>query len=125
MEIDVAQPVGGDAIERWCRDDAAEGRRCSEADIIGHDQEDIRRILWRHHTRWPCAALRLISPRNGCGGGGSWLPGIVVVALGEPGIPVVSCALAVEVSAVAARRARVIANGFVFMAFLPTHVAIY
>jgi hypothetical protein len=33
-------------------------------------------------------------PRNGCGGGGSWLPGIVVVASGEPGAPVVCCAIA-------------------------------
>jgi hypothetical protein len=36
-----------------------------------------------------CAALRSILPPNFCGGGGSWLPSIVVVALGEPGVPVV------------------------------------
>src|SRR5215831_18096513 len=41
-----------------------------------------------------CAALHSILPRNGCGGGGSWLPGIVVVALGEPGTPVACCAIA-------------------------------
>src|SRR5262249_35936986 len=57
------------------------------------------------HQGVDCAALRSILPSNFCGGGGSWLPGIVVVALGEPGAPVVSCALAAEVSAVAARRA--------------------
>src|SRR5690348_15291128 len=39
-----------------------------------------------------CAALRSILPLNGCGGGGSWLPSIVVVALGEPGAPVICCA---------------------------------
>src|SRR5271166_1121333 len=42
-----------------------------------------------------CAALRSILPRNCWGGGGSWLPGIVVVASGEPGTPVVRCAWAV------------------------------
>src|SRR5262249_32524522 len=36
-----------------------------------------------------CAALRPILPSNFWGGGGSWLPGIVVVASGEPGTPVV------------------------------------
>src|ERR1700746_2767599 len=39
-----------------------------------------------------CAALRSILPLNGCGGGGSWLPSMVVVALGEPGVPVTCCA---------------------------------
>src|SRR5262249_10310057 len=33
-------------------------------------------------------ACSLITPPNGCGGGGSCVPGIVVVALGEPGVPV-------------------------------------
>ena len=34
-------------------------------------------------------ASRLIVPPNGAGGGGRYLPSIVVVALGEPGVPVV------------------------------------
>jgi hypothetical protein len=34
------------------------------------------------------AAFRSILPSNFCGGGGSWLPSIVVFALGEPGVPV-------------------------------------
>src|SRR6516165_3617359 len=42
-----------------------------------------------------CAALRSILPSNFCGGGGSWLPSMVVVALGEPGVPVICCALAI------------------------------
>src|SRR5262245_28447924 len=42
-----------------------------------------------------CAALRSILPSNFCGGGGSWLPSIVFFALGEPGVPVVCCALVV------------------------------
>jgi hypothetical protein len=33
-----------------------------------------------------------MTPPNLGGGAGSWLPGIVVVALGEPGVPVVCCA---------------------------------
>ena len=36
-----------------------------------------------------CAAVSLITPPNFGGGGGSCLPSIVVVALGEPGTPVV------------------------------------
>src|SRR5215475_1030297 len=39
-----------------------------------------------------CAALRSILPPNFGGSGGSWLPSIVVVALGEPGTPAVGCA---------------------------------
>jgi hypothetical protein len=39
------------------------------------------------------AALRLALPEKGGGGGGMYLPSIVVVALGEPGTPVVSCAI--------------------------------
>ncbi|MGB8966907.1 MAG: hypothetical protein WCB99_14820 [Candidatus Cybelea sp.] len=31
------------------------------------------------------SALRLISPPNGAGGGGKYLPSIVSVALGDPG----------------------------------------
>jgi hypothetical protein len=36
----------------------------------------------------------LITPPNGVGGGGSCFPSMVTVALGEPGTPVVSCAVA-------------------------------
>jgi hypothetical protein len=45
-------------------------------------------------------ALVLISPLNCCGGGGKYLPSMVVVAPGEPGTPVDSCALAGNVNAV-------------------------
>src|SRR5215510_1636687 len=51
------------------------------------------------HQGVDCAALRSILPSNFCGGGGSWLPGIVVVALGEPATPVVCWASAVAPSA--------------------------
>jgi hypothetical protein len=34
-------------------------------------------------------ALGLISPRKGGGGFGKYLPSMVVVALGEPGVPVI------------------------------------
>ena len=47
------------------------------------------------------AVLRLILPAKGGGGFGMYLPSIVVVALGEPGTPVVSCAITGK----AARRA--------------------
>src|SRR5215467_7826925 len=37
-------------------------------------------------------ASMLTVPSNGAGWGGRYLPSIVVVALGEPGVPVVCCA---------------------------------
>ena len=47
------------------------------------------------HHGLESTALSLITPPNFIGGGGSCLPSIVVVALGEPGVPVVCiCALA-------------------------------
>src|ERR1700674_955834 len=39
-------------------------------------------------------ALRPILPPNGCGGGGRYFPSIVVVALGEPGTPLICWACA-------------------------------
>src|SRR5262245_28229135 len=39
-------------------------------------------------------AMRSILPPNLGGGGGIWFPGMVVVALGDPGTPVVSMPLA-------------------------------
>ena len=48
-------------------------------------------------------ALSFITPPNGSGGGGSCFPSIVVVALGEPGVPVVwICASAEEATAMTA-----------------------
>ncbi len=38
-------------------------------------------------------AVSLITPPNFGGSGGSCLPSIVVVALGEPGVPVICCAI--------------------------------
>src|ERR1700750_1236159 len=39
-------------------------------------------------------AFSLISPPNAAGGGGICFPSIVVVAPGEPGVPVICCAIA-------------------------------
>src|SRR5262249_8116584 len=50
-----------------------------------------------------CAALRSTFPLNSWSGGGSWLPSMVVVALGEPGAPVTCCA---NVGSVASRTPR-------------------
>src|SRR5271169_5498509 len=44
----------------------------------------------------------LITPPNFGGGGGSCLPSIVVVALGEPGTPVTCCAAAGTATSIAA-----------------------
>src|SRR5262245_64286717 len=41
-----------------------------------------------HHTL-DCASFSLITPPNFGAGGGSCLPGMVVVASGEPGVPAV------------------------------------
>ena len=49
----VAQSVCRDAVERRRRDDAPEGAGRAEADVVGHDEEDVRRALRRHHARRP------------------------------------------------------------------------
>ena len=44
------------------------------------------------HQTFEPSSVSLIMPPN-CGvGAGIWLPGIVVVALGEPSVPVTTCA---------------------------------
>ena len=53
MEIGVAQPVRGDAVQRRRRNDAAEGGRRGEADVVGHDEQDVGRALGRHDPRRP------------------------------------------------------------------------
>src|SRR5579862_7973389 len=69
-------------------------------------------------------ALSLITPPNFGGGGGSCFPSIVVVALGEPNVPVTCCAAtgrtasttATRSAAVSARTAKVL--GSLCMLFL-------
>ncbi len=52
------------------------------------------------HHGFDCSAPSLITPPNFGSGGGSCLPVMVVVALGEPGTPVICCAkVEVEVRA--------------------------
>jgi hypothetical protein len=90
IELGEAQAVGGDAIKRRRRDDAA--KRASSVmikRILGAPCGGTTRI---GQYGVDCGALRSILPRNGCGGGGSWLPSMVVVAPGEPGVPVTCCA---------------------------------
>ena len=53
-----------------------------------------------------CAALSSISPLNGCGGGGRYRPSIVVVAFGEPGVPLICCASAAETAVPKIRHAK-------------------
>src|SRR5712691_1434871 len=55
------------------------------------------------HQALDCRASSLITPPNFGSGGGSYLPLIVVVAPGEPGVPVVCiCALAEGATAMTA-----------------------
>src|ERR1700748_2109288 len=49
---------------------------------------------WAGQYGFDWLASRLISPPNFGGGGGRYFPSIVVVAPGEPGVPVVCCAAA-------------------------------
>ena len=44
------------------------------------------------HQAFDSEAFSLITPPNFGSGGGSWLPGRVIVALGEPSSPVTCCA---------------------------------
>ena len=53
VKLRIAQAHIGDAIERRCRNDAAKCARCGEAHIVGDDQQNVWRALWRHHLRLP------------------------------------------------------------------------
>src|SRR5579871_474920 len=55
------------------------------------------------HQAFDCWAVALITPPNFGSGAGSWLPGMVVVALGEPGTPVTCGAPALASSSASAR----------------------
>jgi hypothetical protein len=50
------------------------------------------------HHGFDCSASSRITPPNFGSGGGSCVPGIEVVALGDPGVPVTCCAIALVVS---------------------------
>ena len=54
------------------------------------------------HQGLESLALSLITPPNFGGGGGSCFPSIVIVALGEPGVPVICCAAAGATASTAA-----------------------
>ena len=53
MELGVAQPCFGDAIQRRRRNDPAESAGNAVALVIGHDEQDVRRALGRDDARWP------------------------------------------------------------------------
>jgi hypothetical protein len=55
------------------------------------------------HHGFDCTALRSILPPNFGGGGGSCFPLIVVVALGEPGTPVIFWAIVGKAKSSAAK----------------------
>src|SRR5262245_14687893 len=65
-------------------------------------------------------ASRPIAPPNGDGGFGRYRPSIVVVALGEPGTPVVSCALATGDNAVPTKNPKLSASKGLFMRRAPS-----
>ena len=53
VEVRVAQPALGDAIQGRGRDDSAEGPRRAEAVVVGHDQQHVGRALRRHNAGRP------------------------------------------------------------------------
>src|ERR1700730_16296981 len=53
VELRIAQPRLGDAVQGWCRDNAAKGATHAVALVIRHDQEHIRRTFGRNHAGWP------------------------------------------------------------------------
>src|SRR6266581_1648870 len=53
------------------------------------------------HHGFESLALSLITPPNLVGGGGSCLPSIVIVALGDPGVPLICWAIATGARAAA------------------------
>jgi len=56
MELVVAQPVVGEAIDGWHVNRPAERARHAEAHVVDEDDEDVRRSLGRLHleTGWRC-----------------------------------------------------------------------
>jgi hypothetical protein len=71
---------------------------------LGHEGVDSR-------------AFSLMIPSNGCGGGGRYLPSMVVVALGSPVVPVLSCA--VEFNWIRSRGITLLSTIVVFIGFFP------
>src|SRR5262245_36191456 len=98
MEVRVAQSSPRDAIHGRSRDDAAEGAWCTETLAIRHNEQHVgcplrRHDTWRAHQAFDSEAFSLITPPNLGSGGGSCVPLMVVVALGEPNSPVTCCAM--------------------------------
>ena len=97
MELRVAQSRLRNPIQRRRRDHAAEGAGDAIASVVGHDQQDVGRALRAARCAaptkpWIAPRLSLITPPNFGLGAGSCFPSMVVVALGEPGVPVTCCA---------------------------------
>ena len=88
----VAQALVGDAVHRRRRDDAAEGAGHAKAGVVGDDQQHVRRALRRHDARRPpgLGLQRVILDHAAELGIGrrQLLAAMVVVALGEPSVPV-------------------------------------
>ena len=93
MELRVAQPGLGDAVHGGCRDDAAKSARHTVALIVVMMSSTFGAPLGGTtlggQYGFESLASSLITPPNLDGGAGSCFPSIVVVALGEPGVPVI------------------------------------
>src|SRR5438477_5989089 len=81
------------------------------------------------HQGFESLAFSVITPPNFGGGAGSWLPCTVVVALGEPNVPVTTCAAAgatakvAMINSAAAFWTTAISFGTHFISVLPVCVA--
>ena len=91
VELGIAQAGLGNAVQGWRGDGAAKGAGGAETDVVGHDQQHVRRALGRHHAGghqgFDWAALRLITPPNFGAGGGRVFVSSDLVAEAEPDTP--------------------------------------
>jgi hypothetical protein len=89
MKALIAQAHLRDPVERRRRYYATESAGRSETNIVGHDEQDIRRTLRRHYTCQVGAALADNGRQSFVEASGD--PGVPVVCCGSAGVDLVSC----------------------------------
>ena len=59
VKLRIPQSRLRDSVHGRSRDDAAKGTRHAVPLVVGHDQQHVRRALWRHDARRPVPASNL------------------------------------------------------------------